>query len=56
VFHPKVGDPLETGETVGEVHAQTEDAASEASRRMLAALTVGEEPVEAPPLVHGWLD
>jgi pyrimidine-nucleoside phosphorylase len=56
VFHPKIGDPLQTGATVGEVHAQTEEAAAEASRRVLAALTVGEEPVEAPPLVHGWLD
>jgi thymidine phosphorylase len=56
VFHPKIGDPLEAGAAVGEIHATSEDAAAEASRRVLAALTVSEGPVQAPPLVYGWLD
>ncbi|HEV8564678.1 MAG TPA: thymidine phosphorylase [Actinomycetota bacterium] len=56
VFHPKIGDVLEADAPVGEIHAQTEDAATEAKRRVLAALTITEGPVEAPPLVYGWLD
>ena len=56
VFHPKIGDRLETGMPIGEIHAQTEDAAAGASERVLAALAVEDGPVEAPPLVHGWLD
>jgi pyrimidine-nucleoside phosphorylase len=54
VFTPKVGDRLEEGEAVGEVHARAEDAAEEAARRVLAALELTEQPVEAPSLVYGW--
>lgn len=56
VFHPKIGDTLEEGAPIGEIHARTEEAAAETSRRVLAALTLTEEPVEAPPLVYDWLD
>ena len=54
MLRPKVGDRLEAGEQVGEVHARTEDEAAEAVRRVLQALTLGEDPVEPPPLIHGW--
>ncbi|HXF72718.1 MAG TPA: thymidine phosphorylase [Actinomycetota bacterium] len=54
VFRPKVGDRLERGEPLGEVHARDEDAARAAARRVLAALRVSDRAVEPPPLVHGW--
>jgi thymidine phosphorylase len=54
VFDPKVGDRMEGGEPIGTIHARDEDAATAARRRVLAALSVSDDPVEAPPLVHGW--
>jgi thymidine phosphorylase len=54
VVRPKLGDRLEAGEQVGEVHARTETEAAEAGRRVLAALTLGEDPIQPPPLVHRW--
>jgi len=55
VVHPKIGDRLEAGEPIGEVHARDRDAAAEAARRVLAAMDVADGPVEPPPLVHTWL-
>jgi pyrimidine-nucleoside phosphorylase len=55
VVRPKIGDVLGAGQRIGEVHARRPDEAEAAAARVLAALTVGEEPVEPPPLVHGWL-
>jgi pyrimidine-nucleoside phosphorylase len=54
VFHPKVGDRIDDGEELGEVHARTERDAEACVRRILAAMTLAEGPVEPPPLVHGW--
>jgi pyrimidine-nucleoside phosphorylase len=54
VFDPKVGDRMEGGEPIGTIHARDEGAATAAGRRVLAALSVSDDPVEAPPLVHGW--
>jgi pyrimidine-nucleoside phosphorylase len=56
VMRPKVGDRIEAGAPIGEVHARTDEDAAEAARRTLAALTLGDGPVDAPPLVHGWYD
>jgi len=55
VVHPKIGDRLEAGELIGEVHARDRDAAAEAARRVLAAMNLDDDPVEPPPLVHTWL-
>ena len=55
VVRPKIGDRLEAGEPIGEVHARDADAAAEAARRVLAAIDVTDGPVEPPPLVHAWL-
>jgi thymidine phosphorylase len=55
VVRPKIGDRLETGTPVGEVHARDRDAAAEAGRRVLGALDVVDDPVEPPPLVHVWM-
>ena len=54
VIRPKIGDEVETGDVIGEVHARTEDAAEEAIRRTLAALSLGEGPTPRPELVLGW--
>ena len=54
VFRPKIGDRIDVREPLGEIHARSREAAEEASARTLAALTVGEAPVEPPPLIHDW--
>jgi pyrimidine-nucleoside phosphorylase len=54
VFNPKVGDRIEEGHEIGEVHARDEDAAAEASRRVMATLELSETAVEALPLVYRW--
>jgi len=54
VFRPKVGDRLEKEEEIGTVHARDDEAAATCAARVLAALTLSEGPVEAPPLVQGW--
>jgi pyrimidine-nucleoside phosphorylase len=55
VVRPKIGDRLEAGTPIGEVHARDGDAAAEAARRVLAAMDVADDPVEPPPLVHTWM-
>jgi pyrimidine-nucleoside phosphorylase len=54
VFRPKVGDRIERGQELGSVHARTEDDANACLRGIAASLTVGDEPVDPPPLVYGW--
>jgi pyrimidine-nucleoside phosphorylase len=54
VFRPKVGDRIEHGRELGAVHARSADDASACLARVAAALTVGDDPVEPPPLVYGW--
>ena len=56
VVRCKIGDALEVGEPIGEVHARNDDAAGEAVRRVLDAIVLREGPVDAPPLVHTWLE
>jgi pyrimidine-nucleoside phosphorylase len=55
VMRPKIGDRLTAGESIGEIHARDRDAAAEAARRVLAAMDLGDGPVEPPPLVHTWI-
>lgn len=54
VVRAKVADRLSAGEPIGEVHARDSAAGEEAARRVLDAVTLTDEDVEAPPLVHGW--
>lgn len=56
LLRPKIGDRMTVGEEIGEVHARTREDAGEANRRVLGALTLVDREVEAPPLVHRWLD
>jgi pyrimidine-nucleoside phosphorylase len=54
VFGPKVGDRLERGQPLGSVHARSADDAETCLMRIAAAMTVGDEAVEPPPLVYDW--
>ncbi len=56
VVRCKIGDRLDVGEPIGEVHARDEHDAREAARRVLDALVMREGPVQPPPLVHTWLE
>jgi pyrimidine-nucleoside phosphorylase len=56
LFRARIGDRLENGEPIGEVHARTEDEGAAAIKRVRNALTVSETRVDAPPLVYGWRD
>jgi len=55
VLRCKIGDRLHASEPVGEIHARSMDDAEGASGRVVAALTVTDEDVPVPPLVHAWL-
>jgi pyrimidine-nucleoside phosphorylase len=54
VFLPKIGDRLVAGQELGRVHARSEGDAEAGVRAVHAAMTIGDEPVEPPPLVYGW--
>ena len=56
VIRAKIGDRLEAGQPIGEVHARDDDAARHASRRVLDAIVVRDDPTAPPPLVHAWLE
>src|SRR5919109_1333952 len=55
VVRPKIGDRLVSGEAIGEIHAHDRDDATEAARRVLGAMEIGDRTVEPPPLVHTWI-
>jgi pyrimidine-nucleoside phosphorylase len=52
----KVGDRIDAGAEIGEVHARDEKAASRAAEEVLGAVSISDEAAEPPPLVHGWRD
>jgi len=54
VFRAKVGDRIETGQELGEIHARTDADAEACLAAIRMAMTVGDAPVEAPPLIYGW--
>jgi pyrimidine-nucleoside phosphorylase len=54
VLHPKVGDGIEAGEELGTIHARSDADARSCHERVLSALSIGDAPVEAPPLVYAW--
>jgi pyrimidine-nucleoside phosphorylase len=53
VFRAKIGDRVEPGEPLGEVHARSDDMATAAVRGVTASLGVVDHPVDPPPLVYG---
>jgi pyrimidine-nucleoside phosphorylase len=56
VLHPKIGDRLEVGEPIGEVHARDEASAERAAGDVLAALDVSDVQVQPPELVYDWME
>ncbi|MGH2711592.1 MAG: thymidine phosphorylase [Actinomycetota bacterium] len=54
VLHAKIGDTLDAGEPIGEVHARDRDWAEVAARRVVEAISLTDSGVEPPPLVYGW--
>ena len=54
VFLAKVGDRLEAGQKLGQVHARSDADAETCVRSVLAAISLSDDPVEPPPLVYGW--
>jgi pyrimidine-nucleoside phosphorylase len=54
VVRAKIGDRLEAGQAIGEVHAREEDAARRAARAVLSAIELTEQRPDPPPLVYGW--
>ena len=51
VLQKKVGDYVKAGETLAVIHANDEDKAKEAERRLLAAYTIGDEKPEKQPFI-----
>jgi pyrimidine-nucleoside phosphorylase len=56
VLHAKVGDHVQQGDTLLEIHANTETACARARERLLAAYTWAEGRVSPPPLVYQVID
>jgi pyrimidine-nucleoside phosphorylase len=54
VFRPKIGDVVRPGDEIGIVHARSDEQAASAEATVLECLTWSVDPVEPPPLVHGW--
>lgn len=55
VLYSKVGDKVQKGETIAEVHAADEKMAEEAHRQILSAYSFGEK-AEVKPLLFGYID
>ena len=51
-LHVEVGSAVAAGEPLAQVHAREDAAADAAAAALLACVEIGEEPVEAAPLVH----
>ena len=54
VLAPKVGDRIETGATIGAVHAREDELGRSTVAAVLSALRLADEPRTAPPLVCAW--
>lgn len=52
VLQAKVGDPVYVGQPLLSIHASRADDAERVAGRLLAAYTIGPEPVQPPPLVE----
>ena len=56
VLRAKVGDRLEEGKPIGEIHARDEKFAAAATAAVNAALKASDSRLERPPLVYRWRD
>ena len=53
VLRKKVGDPVEAGEPLAELHVNSEKRLAEAQARLAGAYRIGGEQPPEPPLVYG---
>jgi pyrimidine-nucleoside phosphorylase len=53
-FYPKVGDRIDQGEPIAVVHARDEAGGQHAAQLILRAISITDDPVVPPSLVHGW--
>jgi pyrimidine-nucleoside phosphorylase len=51
ILHKKVGDRVEEGESLVEIHASNPEKAGEIRDRLAQAFSLGLSPVSSPPLV-----
>jgi thymidine phosphorylase len=51
VVRAAVGDEVEAGAPLAEIHARSEAAATHAERTVLSSFEVGDEPVERPSVL-----
>jgi pyrimidine-nucleoside phosphorylase len=56
VMRAKIGDRLQRGQPIGEVHARSARDADRAAAEVSSALEIGDGPVDPPALIHAWLD
>ncbi len=53
VLHKKVGDPVAPGESLGTIHARTEQAAAQAADMLRDCFEIAPEPVTRAPFIKG---
>ena len=56
VLHKKMGDRVEAGDVLCEIHVNDERRLSEVQERLLVAYTLTDEPPALPPLIHAILE
>lgn len=52
----RVGDPLTAGDTLAVVHAANLESAKEAESRILQAINISNDPVQAPAEIAAWVE
>ena len=53
VLHKKVGDHVDLGESLGTIHARTEEAAAEAVMLLRGCYELTDKPVKRAPFIKG---
>lgn len=56
ILHKRIGDKLAEGETLAVIHAATDEAALLAEKRILDAVGISSEAVQAPPEIAAWVE
>ena len=51
IINKKIGDRIELGATIGQVHGQTEEKVQEAVERLDAAMVIGAQPMKRKPVI-----
>lgn len=55
VLYKRVGDRVEKGELIADVHASSEESAKSGAERLLGSLSIVDEKVEKRPLILGFV-